>query len=203
MQLLRPGSADPIAPEAIFKSHVPAFSGGISRLDGGALPGGLTRVGLQQGIGLGGVLRARYVDARATTSSSVQRSRYLLPGGWERGGRLVHARSTCVERTVYTCSGVLAGLYPELAARATDDAPAPTAGGGGGGGVVPGIAKAVPVVDIHLSASRDVDEFLVSASPRSSPSLPSPHLRSPHLTRRCIMPSGARGCARSLRRGSA
>ena len=184
MQLLRPGSADPIAPEAIFKSHVPAFSGGISRLDGGALPGGLTRVGLQQGIGLGGVLRARYVDARATTSSSVQRSRYLLPGGWERGGRLVHARSTCVERTVYTCSGVLAGLYPELAARATDDAPAPTGGGGGGGGgVVPGIAKAVPVVDIHLSASRDVDEFLVSAFPRSSPSLrPSPPLTSVLLT---------------------
>ena len=110
------------------------------------------------------------MDDAAAKSSGVQRSRYLLPSGWERASRLVHARSTCVERTVYTCSAVLSGLYPELS-----DSPTPTGCGGSGGGdsgsgsgngSSGASGTAAATVDVHLSASRDVDEFLVHNAER-------------------------------------
>ena len=108
LALYRPGSGDPIDPAERFAQ------GSSSRsLIGGGRPGGLTCVGAQQAYELGDELRARYVDADATTSAGVRRDR-LLPAGWERARRLVAARSTCVERTVYTCAGVLGGLFPEL-----------------------------------------------------------------------------------------
>ena len=105
--LFRPGSGDPLDPSVLFAGD------SSSLLQGGARSGDLTAVGVQQACDLGAELRARYVDTSTVRSSDV-RSRYLLPAGWDRSRRLVKARSTCVERTVYTAAGVLGGLFPEL-----------------------------------------------------------------------------------------
>ena len=100
------GSSDPIDPAVYWCGD---NSG--SRLMGGAHPGWLTKIGFAQSMELGRELRERYVDPTAAGSAEV-RPRYLLPAGWERSRRLIETRSTRVERTAYTASGVLAGLFP-------------------------------------------------------------------------------------------
>lgn len=99
IELFEHGSGDPIQPAEIWSTS-------------GA--GLLTTEGFLQSQELGRELRQRYVDALATGSAQV-RPQYLLPASWERSRRLVEARSTRVERTVYTASGVLGGLFPGTA----------------------------------------------------------------------------------------
>ena len=113
--LIQHGTGDVLDPAQVFAVSESAFMPGgfepAKTLDGGAVPGALTRIGLQQAYELGGELRERYVDKQATTSGEV-RPEYLLPYGWERARRLVATRSTFVERTVYTATGIIAGMWP-------------------------------------------------------------------------------------------
>ena len=104
IELFAHGSGDALDPAQLF--------GGRGGLAGSVVaPGALTPVGLQQGVDLGAELRERYVDPKAAACAAV-RPGFLLPSSWERARRLVHTRSTRVERTVYTAAGVLNGLYP-------------------------------------------------------------------------------------------
>ena len=110
VSMIHPGEGAAVDPLAHFHTCRTA-----EPLDGGGLPGMLTRVGLEQSRALGARLRERYVDPQARTSTSV-RNGYLLPRAWSSARHLVHPRSTLVERTVFTAAGVLSGLFPEDAA---------------------------------------------------------------------------------------
>lgn len=95
----------------------PAFTEAYSQracLDGGGTPGRLTPVGLAQGVELGAELARRYVDPVAACATEVGAA-YLLPRAWAAAAPYVHPRSTCVERTVFTAVGVLAGAFPDAA----------------------------------------------------------------------------------------
>lgn len=136
VSLYRPGSCDAMDPSIVFaKPDEPQWSMSAT-LHGGGLPGRLTSSGLAQAVALGADLRRRYVDADATASSDVSSSK-LLPSAWASARRLVTARSTCVERTVYSAQGVLAGLFPAAAADGS------------------------LATDVELSGGRSEDEFMV------------------------------------------
>lgn len=96
VSMIHPGEGAAVDPLAHFHTCRTA-----EPLDGGGLPGMLTRVGLEQSRALGARLRERYVDPQARTSTSV-RNGYLLPRAWSSARHLVHPRSTLVERTVFT-----------------------------------------------------------------------------------------------------
>ena len=115
VSLFRPGSGDALDPDKLFKPAAGAGAWQGSTLHGGGHPGKLTNIGLQQGVDLGAELRGRYMDVAAATSADVRRG-FLLPRPWKSARRLVAARSTRVERTVYTAQGVLSGIFPEAAA---------------------------------------------------------------------------------------
>ena len=105
VSLVRP-NGDVIDPVRLFRRS-------SQQLNGGGEAGRLTKIGLEQGLALGRELRSRYVDSRVTQFGDASSST-LLPSGWSAAQRRVYPRSTCVERTVYTCAGVLGGLFPEL-----------------------------------------------------------------------------------------
>lgn len=102
MTLYGPGSIDGLDPADVFAKHEPTPWNPAPHLEGGAVPGRLTHVGVQQAVALGADLRARYVDSAATSTSGAVSSSKLLPSDWSAARRLVAARSTCVERTVYS-----------------------------------------------------------------------------------------------------
>jgi hypothetical protein len=120
VRLYAPGSSEGLDPKIVFAEQQSTMWSPTSELPGGGAPGRLTHVGLVQSVALGADLRSRYVktDASSTSLSSSK----LLPNDWSSASRLVTTRSTCVERTVYSAQGVLAGLFPAAAADKTLDA---------------------------------------------------------------------------------
>jgi hypothetical protein len=102
------GSGDATDAARLFPPVTAARTGGLR---GGAPGGALTPLGLRQAVELGAEYRARYVDHEAASCAAI-RPHLLLPAQWASARRLVVTRSTRVERTVYTASGVLNGLYP-------------------------------------------------------------------------------------------
>ena len=138
LRLFTPGSKEPIDPAVEFKTSGGAMFTGSDTLIGGGRPGGLTQVGLQQAFDLGKELRVRYVDPNARLSEQVRPS-YLLPSSWDASSRMVAPRSTRVERTVYTLSGVLGGIFPELCS----------------------VGASRPFVDVALNCQHPSDEFMV------------------------------------------
>ena len=114
VSLLHAGSAQPVDALAHFcgrRSWRDSFTSSSSSLNGGGAPGILTNVGLAQANALGASLRSRYVDPTAQGEADVGRAR-LLPASWEAARGLVAARSTLVERTVFTVSGLALSLTP-------------------------------------------------------------------------------------------
>ena len=114
VSLLHAGSAQPVDALAHFcgrRSWRDSFTSSSSSLNGGGAPGILTNVGLEQANALGASLRSRYVDPAAQGGADVGRAR-LLPASWEAARGLVAARSTLVERTVFTVSGLALSLTP-------------------------------------------------------------------------------------------
>ena len=119
LSLLHKGATRPVDAIEFFGLGALGRGGKVrsgSTLYGGGSPGILTNVGLGQANSLGASLRSRYVDPEARECAQVDNRRYLLPSGWSEAQRLVETRSTLVERTVFTASGVLAGLFPAEAA---------------------------------------------------------------------------------------
>jgi len=113
LQMLEPGSSDPVDPVEFF--YHPSRLGQMPTLDGGGYPGHLTRVGMSQALRLGNTFRERYVDQDADATEAVSPGR-LLPNSWGKAQPHVSPRSTLVERTVFTAGGVLSGLFPADAA---------------------------------------------------------------------------------------
>ena len=114
VSLLHAGSDQPVDALAHFcgrRSWRDSFTSSNSSLNGGGAPGILTNVGLEQANALGASLRSRYVDPAAQGQADVGRAR-LLPASWEAARGLVAARSTLVERTVFTVSGLALSLTP-------------------------------------------------------------------------------------------
>ena len=114
VSLLHAGSTQPVDALAHFcggHSWRDSWMSSSSSLNGGGVPGILTNVGLAQANALGASLRSRYVDPAAQGEADVGRAR-LLPASWEAARGLVAARSTLVERTVFTVSGLALSLTP-------------------------------------------------------------------------------------------
>jgi hypothetical protein len=108
VSLLHPGDGSPW--DALEMAH-----GKERSLVGGGKPGMLTNVGFEQAVRLGAALRERYIDPHASSAADVSHQ-HLLPSEWPAAQQLVTTRSTFVERTVFTASAVLTGLYPTAAA---------------------------------------------------------------------------------------
>ena len=114
VSLLHAGSTQPVDALAHFcggHSWRDSWMSSSSSLNGGGAPGILTNVGLAQANALGASLRSRYVDPTAQGEADVGRA-HLLPASWEAARGLVAARSTLVERTVFTVSGLALSLTP-------------------------------------------------------------------------------------------
>ncbi len=85
-----------MTPHALFDIKPILFA---SDLAGTCYPGQLTRLGFDQHVRLGGMLRTRYVDQLG-----------LLPSSYSPGS--LYVRSSQYDRTIASAQALLAGLYP-------------------------------------------------------------------------------------------